>query len=970
MGESPAADEATALVPGTRLGRYVILYRIGGGGMGVVYAAYDPELDRKVALKLLTRQLEPEQAEALTRREAQAMARLAHPNIVTVHDVCTYGDRVFIAMEHLEGQTLKDWLAVEERSWQSILEVFLQAGRGLAAAHSADLVHLDFKPGNVMLTDDGAVRVLDFGLAQLDLGGTASDLAGPADDRKSTSITPGQDVVRWIAADRDAVRGTPAYLAPERIRRGSADARSDQFSFCVALYEALYGERPFAGDTLEEYVDHIGRGAVREPVPAKRVPGWLRKALLRGLRSEPEERFASMEDLLQALSPEPRRARNRWLGTGAGLLALGILMTGYLRTRREPVPICAGASERLAGIWDAERQEAIRRAFVGTETAFAEQAVENVAQVLNRYTQDWVEMYGDACEATHVRGEQSERMLDLRMMCLDGRLEEVRALTTVLRDVDARAMAKSVEAARQLGSLAACSDRVELMGWRLPPVETEARQEMEEVRAAIEEHVARRRTTGGVEISTLEQSVEDARRIGYPPVEAKALYLLAQQQLYVAGDAAAAEETFRQALLAAISAGDRELQARTYGALVRTVGYFQSRPEDTRWWQSAAEATLAALGPGHEAEIPVYQALGMLARAAGDSEREARLMSKALAVAEQAWDPQDPRLGGVLNNAALALGLDRIDDRIRYLERALAIVENAYGPWNPIFMGSSLTNLSVAYNDAGRYEEALAMSSRCLTILEEFYGEHRDLTYPLINVAYLLNYYLDQPAEAEGHLRRALPLAEAGFGARHPLIGHLFNTLGDALARQRRFEEAETLLEQAHALRRASLPAEHRDLVDTYNSLGRLALARQRYAEAQGFLQRALSLIDEGAPPDYRVYMSVLTSLGETCLGSGRPEQARTHLDKALALAWADRFPRLASEARFALSRALASGEHDRAVELATQALEGLSGSSPMTENRRRQMEGWLQANAPHSLQPANGEGRPLERAASGDPRP
>ncbi len=946
-GEPPAADEATALVPGTRLGRYVILYRIGGGGMGIVYAAYDPELDRKVALKLLTRQMEPEQAEALTRREAQAMARLAHPNIVTVHDVCTYGDRVFIAMEHLEGQTLRDWLAAAEHSWRQVLEVFLQAGRGLAAAHSADLVHLDFKPGNVMLTGDGGVRVLDFGLAQLDLGGAGSDFAGPVEDRETPSITPGPDAIRWIATDRDAIRGTPAYLAPERIRSGSAAARSDQFSFSVALYEALYGERPFAGDTLEDHVDQIHRGAVREPTPANRVPGWLRKALLRGLASEPEDRFASMEELLQALAPEPRRARNRWLAAGSGLLALGALMAGYLRTLPERVPICAGASERLAGVWDAERKEAIRTAFLGTEIAFAGQAFENVAQVLNRYTQDWVGTHTEACEATHVRGEQSERMLDLRMMCLDGRLEEVRALTTVLRDVDARAMARSAEAARRLGSLGACSDRVELLSWRLPPVETEAREELEEIRAVVEEQVARRRTTGAAELSVLTQSVEDARRVGYPPVEAKALYLLAQVYLYVAGDTATAEETFEQALLAAISAGDRELQARIYGALVRTVAYHQSRPEDARWWQSAAEATLSALGPGHEAEIPVYQALGTLARAAGDSEKEERYMSRALEVAEQAWDSQDPRLGGVLNNAALPLGLDRIDERIRYLERALTIAEKAYGRWNPIFMGPSLTNLSVAYSDAGRHEEALAMSSRCLTVLEEFYGEHRDLTYPLVNVAFLLNYDLDQPTEAESHLRRAMPLAQAGFGEQHPVMGHLFNTLGDALARQLRYDEAETFLKKAHALRQASLPTGHRDQVDSYNSLGRLALARRRYAEALEDLTHSLSLVDEESLPDYRVYMSILTNLGETYLELGRPGQARSHLEKALGMGWAERYPRLAAEARFALARALDPGEHDRAVELATQAVEGLSGSSPMTENRRQQMERWLQANAP-----------------------
>ncbi|MFP2929901.1 protein kinase domain-containing protein, partial [Pyxidicoccus sp. 3LG] len=291
---------------GATLARYVVLERIGAGAMGVVYAAYDPELDRKVALKVL--RPEGRQVEELRLRlvlEAQALARLSHANVVSVHDVGSHGDCVFLAMELVDGVTLAEWLKTP-RSWQEVLRVFTEAGRGLAAAHAAGLVHRDIKPANVLVGKDGRARVTDFGMARpLNRGPAASPRVGPdlpLSPSPSTASPPVTPLTRT-----GALLGTPAYMAPELLTGRRADALSDQFSFCVALHEALYGVRPFEGSSLEEVARAALEGRVRPAVPGTKVPAWVRRAVLRGLKPRPEERYPSMEPLLAALAPPPRR---------------------------------------------------------------------------------------------------------------------------------------------------------------------------------------------------------------------------------------------------------------------------------------------------------------------------------------------------------------------------------------------------------------------------------------------------------------------------------------------------------------------------------------------------------------------------------------------------------------------------------------------------------------------------------------
>ena len=270
--------------------------------MGSVYEAYDAMLDRKVALKLVRADrrrtagaIEPRDQ---LLREAQAMARLAHPHVVAVHEVGEIKDDLYVILELVDGTTLRDWLRQRRRSWREIVDAFVQAGRGLAAAHEVGLVHRDFKPTNTLVRRDGRVLVTDFGVASLSNG--ERDLGW-----ETSAVSEITFVGRRV--------GTPAYMAPEQYAMDVVDARADQFSFCVALWEALYGERPFESRTP------------LQPTSQARIPRWLEVVLRRGLRTRPDERWRSMDELLDELTRDPARDRRRRLAVAGVSLAIATI---------------------------------------------------------------------------------------------------------------------------------------------------------------------------------------------------------------------------------------------------------------------------------------------------------------------------------------------------------------------------------------------------------------------------------------------------------------------------------------------------------------------------------------------------------------------------------------------------------------------------------------------------------------------
>jgi predicted ATPase/serine/threonine protein kinase len=380
-----------AAVP-QQIGRFAVLGKLGHGGMGVVFLGHDVELERKVAIKLLRSNATRTIGKHRMVREAQGLARLSHPNVIQVHEIGEHGDSMFVAMEYVEGSTLRDWLDAERRPWRQAIDMVRQAGRGLEAAHAAGLVHRDFKPSNVMVGKDGRARVVDFGLARasgsasqdLPLRPSAPELLRINDTLCDSGVFEGDPMALTRSG---AVLGTPAYMAPEQMQGRSSDPLSDQFSFCVSAYEALFGHRPFAGKTFAELASNVARGAI-EPIPAESlVPVRVQQAVLRGLAAEPERRWPSMSALLDELDnavtmvdlqsyleqmrhaasseqvePEPPRADRfrvpeRLYGREA---QLEILVDAFERTRTEPGPAQLLLVSGVAGIGKSALLERLR----------------------------------------------------------------------------------------------------------------------------------------------------------------------------------------------------------------------------------------------------------------------------------------------------------------------------------------------------------------------------------------------------------------------------------------------------------------------------------------------------------------------------------------------------------------------------------------------------------------------------------
>lgn len=323
---APERDGTTTPTTGTEVGRYRVERELASGGMGVVFIAFDPALGRRVALKLLRAELlfgeDAEEASARLSREAQAMARVSSPHVVPVYDVGTFEGRPFLAMELVDGVTLRQWLAQEPRSPRAILDMFAQAGEGLAAAHAQGLVHRDFKPENVLVTRDGHAKVTDFGLTRVDV-----PVAALADPYRMTPGGAGELPADPLTS-AGRVLGTPAYMSPEQFFGQPVDARSDVFSFAACLYEALYGTRPFQARNLDELRWRLASGRLESPRRTQGVPSWVREVLAPALAVDPSVRPASIRALLDALSAvEARRAR---LHVNANLVVQGVLLLSHL----------------------------------------------------------------------------------------------------------------------------------------------------------------------------------------------------------------------------------------------------------------------------------------------------------------------------------------------------------------------------------------------------------------------------------------------------------------------------------------------------------------------------------------------------------------------------------------------------------------------------------------------------------------
>ncbi|MEX1365496.1 MAG: serine/threonine-protein kinase, partial [Nannocystaceae bacterium] len=393
------------------IGRFKVLETVGSGGMGVVYAAYDEELDRRVAVKLLRSR--PGEGDSIGRsrllREAQALAKLSHPHVVQVYEAGTFDDHVFVAMEFLSGLTMRAWLLEQPRPWRDVLTHFIAAGQGLAAAHRTGVIHRDFKPANLLFGADGRIRVVDFGLARAEgpvraaapAEGASAPREDPGDPFESTAIERGRSFAVELTQTGE-IMGTPAYMSPEQACQERVDARSDQYSFCVALYEALFGRRPHQGRSPAEVLVAVAEGVVLPPPRNTRVPARVVRAIMRGLSAQPDQRFADMDALLAELRLDAG-TRRRWLGLG-GLAAAALIATAIVTDDRDP---CPSFEDSIEQAWGSSQRAALQSALAASDAPGAAQVAEHVGAQLDAYASRWLGARHDVCEAHLVRRQES-----------------------------------------------------------------------------------------------------------------------------------------------------------------------------------------------------------------------------------------------------------------------------------------------------------------------------------------------------------------------------------------------------------------------------------------------------------------------------------------------------------------------------------------------------------------------------------
>ncbi len=628
---SGTRDPARRLERGASLGRYTVVETLGEGGMGVVYGAYDPDLDRKVALKLLRVPAggrASDAARARLLREARAMAKLAHPNVLRVYEVGTVGGVDFVAMEFVDGSTLGQWLG-ERHRWRDVVRVMAQAGRGLAAAHRAGLVHRDFKPSNVLLSSDGRVLVTDFGLAQL----TSEEASGPAAD-SSGELALAETFAPLTRTGQ--LVGTPAYMAPEQLARGRADERSDQFGFCVALYQGLYGERPFDGETVAELRDSVGAGRVRDEPRGAGVPTWLRRAVLRGLSVEPAARFPSMEALLAVLRRDSRRAP-RLLAAG-GVLALTVAAVTYAvdgHVGNAAAAACTSGDESFAGVWDQPVRDELRARFARLGSV-GDATFERVSGLFDGYAHRWKQRWVDTCKAVRVHHEHSEEDLHLETGCLLDHRDRVRSLIQVLGSSDDTVVEHAVNAAQSLPPLDACDDIAALRRGLAPPDDPRTRAQVEKLRADLTRVEALLDAGQNVRArDAAAEAVEKARSIGYPAAQAEALYRLGRAE-YLLDHAREARAALDQALLRAEESDHHEMRARVMVAQVQTEARFSTDNDATRKLARRARAVVRGWGRDDTLDAELDIALGQLLVEEGQYDQALDRYQRALATYRRA----------------------------------------------------------------------------------------------------------------------------------------------------------------------------------------------------------------------------------------------------------------------------------------------------------------------------------------------
>ena len=949
---------------GSTIGRYMVLELLGRGGMGVVYLAYDPELDRRVAIKVLRTRASSKVRQRLE-REARALARLSHPNVVQVYDAGVHEGHLFMAMELIEGSALDEWCRTDPApGWRAVLDVYVQVARGIAAAHGKGMVHRDIKPANLLLGNDGRVCVADFGLAAardfrsapssdgipdniLDSAQDSGAHSGPHSGLHSIESSvdglpsvSSQGSLRARLEDSmtrtGTLMGTPAFMAPEQQAAGECSPATDQYSFCASLYSSLYGVLPFTVANVRKQLNKLlrlkKRVEVNPPEGDTEVPGWVHDIVMRGLAPEPDGRYPSMNELLGALEDDPlvrRRVVMRrigWAGLGVVFIALLVALWSQRQQSSEP---CVGVPRALDGIWDDRVEERVRSAFLATELAYAKSTADRVATVLDGYAAEWRTMAVASCRATRVHQVQSETVMAVRDYCLERRRRQLQALTRLYGEgPDKQVLQNAVQAAQTLPAIDYCSDVLALTAAVPPPEEPVLRAQVAALERRVDTLESSRRA--GKSKTVLGESVAllaDTSIVDFPPLQARTLFVVGLVHMDVA-KYSEAEDYLRRALPLAARAKDDRLLAGAWNQLWFVIGQRQARVGEALLLKDAVFT--AAERSGDVATLAAAHGyLASLHGVAGKYDLAGESFRRALDMRERALGPDHELMAmDVSNLASNHLRLGAFDKALRGSERALAIGAANLGAGHPV-IAAYLTNLANAQSALGRYESAVSSHERAMVVTENSMGpEHPDLASNLNNLADLFA-KIGRYQDAQNRAERALAIWTARLGPEHPYVGVALVNLGGVARANGDHEKARQHLARAEGIMRTAFGGEHPFVAHVLAGQGRVSVAAGELSQAKEQIVAALAMMETTMGADHPDLIEPLLGLGELGIARAVPVTAIPHLERALGLASAN--PSARAHIQFALARAqwllggsgrASDGERRQAVELARKARE------------------------------------------------
>ncbi|NVB38509.1 protein kinase [Pseudenhygromyxa sp. WMMC2535] len=880
------------------IGPFVVLRKLGEGGMGVVYACYDERLDRKVAVKLLRVGISSEGGAERLRREALALAKLSHPNVVGLYEVGEHEGALFLAMEFVAGRTLRRWRAeAQTRGWRAALDLLIQAGRGLAAAHAAGLVHRDFKPDNVIVGDDGRVRVLDFGLArgQLDeLGqgisvemdstwrgsGGGGESGGEGATLDSTRTRAG-DPLAGTLTRHGALLGTPAYMAPEQLAARPCTPAGDQFAFCVTAYELLFGRRPFVAKSVGELCEQIAAGRLQAPEDG-RAPWRVRRALSKGLRCEPGERWESMAALLAELEAALEGRRGALLGAGvsAALVTLGLFAS---QGAGEP-PLCAVDASALEGTWDATRRGALREAFAASGLDFAPASAALVEQTLDGWAADWLAASRDACEATHVEGSQSQALLDRRVACLARERHRAEAVIDVLMSAGEQPSVpgRALELLDHLPALEVCADPRRLDDPFALPADAAQADALLAAFGQVSRAEALMELGRFDEAESLRARLElGLEASDYPPLRLAVAALAGEAALLREEHDVGAEIMLAQ-VREAEALGLDEFVAQGRARLARDLSGTWGEPVRERDLIAEAEAAVSRLGEDRP-NLAFDLLMAELRAREQAGEFAAALALLDASAGEAASLSRERRIRRALERGRLLATLDRLSEAEAALEEARALAE-PLGETAPavaaveldlgnLALASGALEVAATHYDRAQVMREAAFGGDALSVAEVRFNRSKllmasgELEAALVELDACAEIYTaadwasararDEVEEARGVLRfftgdfegslrayeRSLDLRAARLGPSHPAVASLRSNIGESRAALGDQVGALAAYDWAlHDLERA-LGRDHPDLSMPLKGRGQARLARGELDAAREDLERAASLV-------------------------------------------------------------------------------------------------------------------------------